>query len=219
MRFERKFETQNSDKSLLFSLLKSFDFVEVYSERNISSIYYDTREFTNYFDSESGISNRKKIRIRYYSDNFNNPLIEHKIKQAELGKKDYTSLKDFTNSETLPVHFIKSLNQPSNIFIPKKIDLVYLPNVFITYRRKYLESNTFNIRITLDNKIRFSSVNLTKGNFIVNRNVPSESSVLEIKYDQKTMLTEEFCENISQKLNLNSSRFSKYCDAVNYLNP
>ena len=40
----------------------------LFNERNINSIYYDNKNFKMYFDSIEGIVNRKKIRVRNYTE-------------------------------------------------------------------------------------------------------------------------------------------------------
>ena len=56
-------------------------FTQQYPDRNISSIYLDTLNYNFARDNINGVSERKKIRIRWYNNNLNNISIEEKIKK------------------------------------------------------------------------------------------------------------------------------------------
>ena len=58
-----------------------------YDDRLITSIYYDSENFTTARDNLAGISNRRKYRIRWYNDKTKNFNYEIKIKKDNLGKK------------------------------------------------------------------------------------------------------------------------------------
>ena len=72
-RYERKF-TLPASHSLrsVEGLIKgnSSLFREIYSQRKVNNIYFDTYRYSNYFDNVLGVSDRKKMRIRWYGETF-----------------------------------------------------------------------------------------------------------------------------------------------------
>ena len=68
-RVENKFVFNPKDKYKIINNLLRKGFIEIYQERQIKSIYFDTRDLKTYLDSVEGNIPRKKIRIRSY-DNF-----------------------------------------------------------------------------------------------------------------------------------------------------
>ena len=67
-RFERKFTIpiHRSVKSLVRIIKENRTFFrEVFQQRKINNIYFDTVGYNDYFDNVLGVSDRKKIRIRW----------------------------------------------------------------------------------------------------------------------------------------------------------
>ena len=77
-RYERKFLIRDP-------LINSFDLInpqrlfidEIYNERIVNSIYYDSDTLHLAKQTQAGLSFRFKVRIRYYGDNryINNPKL------------------------------------------------------------------------------------------------------------------------------------------------
>ena len=88
MRFEIKIPVEKKF-NLYFDHWKDFkkNIYRSYKDRFINSIYYDDENFTTAQDNLSGISNRRKYRIRWYDFEFKNFSYEIKIKKIILGKK------------------------------------------------------------------------------------------------------------------------------------
>ncbi len=72
-RFERKFTIPDG-----FTIVAIEQFIkqnkalfrEVFHIRQVNNIYFDTAAYNDYFDNVLGVSDRKKIRIRWYGDTF-----------------------------------------------------------------------------------------------------------------------------------------------------
>lgn len=65
-------------------------FSTAYPDRSVNNIYFDTEDFQYYRDNVEGVSNRRKIRIRWYGDWENrevSPVLEYKIKRGPVGYK------------------------------------------------------------------------------------------------------------------------------------
>ena len=94
-RYERKFLIRGLEKNQVESIIKSHPghFSEIFESRIINNIYFDTVNMSNFSENIIGISNRSKIRIRWYGSTFGNvenPLLEIKFKKGLLGRKKNT---------------------------------------------------------------------------------------------------------------------------------
>ena len=85
-RTENKYRINISKIHQLYEWLKSNNGEKIYPDRIVSSIYFDNLQLSSYNDSIEGVVPRKKIRIRFYNENFEQNsliLIEKKINSAE----------------------------------------------------------------------------------------------------------------------------------------
>ena len=94
MRFERKFIIPYEKKNLLDYFLKihPLNIQKLFDDRVINNIYLDDLNFNFFKDNIDGISDRIKIRVRWYGKTFGevkNPKLEFKIKQNTLGEKNF----------------------------------------------------------------------------------------------------------------------------------
>ena len=213
MRYERKYETNYHILNELKIFLKSNSFEEHFPSRIVSSIYFDTNNFKNYLDAESGNSDRAKIRARFYDFNVHNISIEIKRKKSELGYKDYFNIKEIDKVSNMQPIFLKKSDA---IFkLPKTIFSIYRPNIYVEYNRHYFISSDGALRITFDNSINFSRITNISNNFKIKKRFPYNSSVIELKYDANYLPSNKFLSNLFDRFNLTFSKFSKYCIAIN----
>ena len=83
-RLEEKIELHISDYIKILSLIKSNGGSEIFSERKISSTYFDNKNYDMFLDSEEGCLPRKKIRIRNYpNDKTTSFYLQKKISSVE----------------------------------------------------------------------------------------------------------------------------------------
>ena len=68
MRHERKFIVDENFHNIIAHYLYENRFIKEYPSRNINSIYYDSIEFNRFYESEEGISERSKLRLRFYDN-------------------------------------------------------------------------------------------------------------------------------------------------------
>ncbi len=176
-----------------------------YDDRLITSIYYDSENFTTARDNLAGISNRCKYRIRWYNDKSENFNYEIKIKKNNLGKKLFLksdrSLLDFnllfSNKNDLfkkkeNEFFLNYLN--SNNLVPK-MNISYLRSYFVFQKK---------IRITYDRKISYKLINKHS----LKKNIMKDfMNVIEIKFEPENT---SLALNLIQNSNFNPKRFSKY---------
>ena len=203
MRYERKY-ILNQNKELIFrNFLIKNNFKNLFEKRKINSIYFDTRNFKFYRENIEGISQRKKVRLRWYNDNINNSIIEIKNKNGFLGWKDYYKIK--INLDNLD----KNNNQFNKIKIFNKYNL--FPIVKITYFREYFLSFCGKFRATLDTDIKI--------NHKINKNYDDfhlDKSVMEFKYEKNNDTSfRKFLKSV--EFNFRFQKYSKYVSGLHLL--
>ena len=91
-RFERKWIFKGNDYlTLINSLIRSNFFFNIhYPSRKVNSIYFDTNNYSSIRQNLDGISEKKKIRVRWYGDkkNITDPILEIKSKKGSETKKE-----------------------------------------------------------------------------------------------------------------------------------
>ena len=152
----------NNKFDLNFSSWKdnSINIKKTFDDRIVNSIYFDTPDFTLAKDNLSGISNRKKYRIRWYNEDFNKLFYEIKSKKNNLGSKKIVSANNHQTDLKDIFSFKNKLLQKDN----KKDFLEYInylnlePKIQISYVRSYYEFKNL-IRITYDRNIKYKLIN------------------------------------------------------------
>lgn len=192
----RKESKYSFDNKSLFSFLKhlsSIGLKRLYQDRMVNSLYYDNTFLSMYHDSEEGVLPRKKIRFRWYDQNYDFKK-EVKISSYE-GRFKYSEKNLYQNN----------LNDLLNL---KIIDKSYGPlkaSILIEYKRSYFEINS--TRVTVDTNIKYyNSYNLSS------KKIVDPFSVIEIKTPMH--YSDDFICQITQKM---TDRFSKYCRGINFL--
>lgn len=217
-RYERKFTVPNS---LRYSTIEQFIkrntalFREVFHLRQVNNIYFDTASYNDYFDNVLGVSDRRKIRIRWYGETFGNiekPVLELKIKKGIVGDKWSFKLEpfildnDFTN-ETIQFVFKKS-NLPLPILESVKM---VTPTLLNSYSRRYYLSANNKFRITIDFKLLYHKIDKRFNNF----NFAPESDknkIIELKYGLED---DDVAKSISTEFPFRLTKNSKYVNGVN----
>lgn len=181
---------------------------------NVRSLYFDSLNNMDFVQKLSGISERKKIRIRIYNDNVNLCKLEIKQKFGEWQHKQSLSL---SGKEAGPIscgHYGELIKYFENSKVATKAYTImnqggYRPVVMITYDRIAFQHPLYNTRITLDTDIRATESNLNIFSPIENHwPVIAGNAVLEVKYSGKML---GFISNVLSQFNLTQSSFSKYC--------
>ena len=104
MRYERKFIIPYSKKNLLdyFLRVHPLNIKKLFNDRIINNIYFDDINFKFFKENVDGISDRIKIRVRWYGNTFGeieNSKLEFKIKQNNLGEKKFYKMENFFFNE------------------------------------------------------------------------------------------------------------------------
>ena len=202
-RYEMKYEVDTDHAHAIAAVVKTHPagFKKAYPDRWINNIYFDTPDFVTCQDNLSGISNRKKFRIRWYGspNEIVNPKLEIKIKDNNLGQK-----------RTLPIgsnrlqdiyKFIKT--QP---YTPEAL----VPVIKNRYRRTYFVNAEGNFRLTVDRAIsngRISFISQPLSAYMIT----SPKVIVEIKFDKPHL---KHHKEITRYLPFRQTKHSKYLTAV-----
>ena len=201
-RYERKFFISEINVQEVESIVNLHPamFFEIFHKRFVNNIYLDSPELNNYFDNNVGNMYRRKTRIRWYGELFDNiekPVLELKIKNGLLGRKLRYSLSSFKldndfNMQKI-IHIIQDKKIPEVIKEGVKSSQPALLN---RYNRKYFLSADKRYRITIDTDQVFFRIG-TQNNFYLNKLKSDVNVILELKYnidadDDANYITEHF---------------------------
>ena len=222
-RYEVKFILNEMNYSICKEWLNSETaFHKKYPNRIVNSIYLDDQNFSSVKDNLSGISERSKVRLRWYGDinTFEQkPCIENKSKKGRLGSKRYIHI------DTLPdnlckmklYEILKIINNEKDFKLASAKEYLY-PSLFVKYEREYFEEKD-KLRITIDHNIQFSPP-LVSRKISDHQFLNYNKRILEIKFGIRS---KDYVSSIIRNLNLVPSRNSKYLTGlatlgqVNYL--
>lgn len=189
MRYENKFVFDESSYSDVCTkiLMAHGNFTEIYSERTVNNIYLDTFDYKNYYDNLNGVMSRVKERIRWYGDKLiaHSPILEYKIKEGYLGRKEYFSMPDLCLNTFEYNEYLRKVeehidNSDKNIDMLNKIK-AKIPTLNNSYSRRYFLSADGRYRITIDKDICFSSIGYTYSHPM---RYASQNIVVELKYEK-----------------------------------
>jgi len=218
-RFERKFFVHNIDRAAVENIILHHPalFSEIYHERYVNNIYFDSLEFKNFIDNIDGNMYRTKYRIRWYGDIFTaveKPVLELKIKKGLMGDKKSFPLVPFKVDIGLSASMLKDVIRNSNIDSKIKFNLQgQVPVILNRYKRKYFQSNDKKFRITVDDEQSYYKINKFNNTFL-QRNKDSDNVIIEIKYDKKYDLE---AGEIAGKFPFRITKSSKYARFVELL--
>ena len=207
-RFERKwiFKSNNS-LALINALIRSNLFFRThYPSRNVNSIYFDTYNYTSIRQNLDGVSNKKKIRVRWYGnkDIIANPVLEIKSKKGFETKKESSSIKELDNIKLSDLDIIREK-------LNKKMKSKKIINPILTthYEREYFVSLNGKIRATVDYNLKSIFLNnSTQIDIVKNfKNI----CILEFKYS--TSLDKYVRENLKD-ITLRLSKNSKFVNSA-----
>jgi SPX domain protein involved in polyphosphate accumulation len=188
LRYERKFFVSDysyADIKQILHFHPSF-FREIYQERRINNIYFDSAGMASYYDNLDGNNQRLKVRIRWYGDLFEEnkkPVLEYKIKKGLLGTKQFFLLKPFTINEDFSREVIANASED----LPKDTRdylLSLQPTLLNTYQRKYYLSGDGLFRVTVDHHLKYYAIRYGRQKF-VNSIEDHNGTVVELKYESE----------------------------------
>lgn len=213
-RYERKYpqEVYSAAEVELFIRRHPALFLEAHPPRWVNSLYFDTPSLAGLADSVDGLSDRVKVRVRWYGvlhRRIRSPVIEFKRKRGRLGSKDRYTLAPFDfRTGVVPSSTEISGNPP----LPENVRaalLLLVPASLTRYRRLYYLSADRRFRLTLDADLAFYRV-LPASRRLVCMPDTFRGTVLEVKYSSDD---DEAARPVLEALPFRWGRYSKYCAA------
>lgn len=189
-RYERKFFISELSKYEIETVVKLHPsiFDEIYYERNINNIYFDSFDMTNFFDNVDGQSQRVKFRIRWYGEllgYIEKPVLEVKIKQGQLGSKLHYPIDSFCLDEHLTNDKMREIISAADIPDELKYILLSLNYTLLNrYTRKYYQSKDKKYRITIDSGMKYVQLSHLYNSYL-NGLVDYLHNILELKYEME----------------------------------
>ena len=218
-RFERKFIIPERLTHSIEEVIKSNSALmrKIFYPRFINNIYFDTPRFKYFFENIDGVSERMKMRIRWYGNlkgKIKKPVLEFKQKQGLTGKKNSIVLPSFDLKEIFSPGFSSSLFQKSNLDVGRKALMLSLkPTVINRYQRKYFLSFDKKFRITLDDQLEYFPLSSDK--HLSSRGLKdSLSMIMELKYSPTDQLESN---KITQEFPFRVIKNSKYVRGIQIL--
>ena len=213
-RFERKFVCDlDASQAALMVKTHPLLFRKPFPDRHVNNIYMDTLDQQQLRQTLDGISERQKIRIRWYGDlfgRFDRSMLEFKIKQGLLGTKKLFPLAPLRVEERFSFEdlrqTLKDSDLPAGVIAQLALNEPALMN---RYRREYYESNDRRYRITVDADIEYWG--LCNGRRRWQRSNEQPRTVIELKYDQEAA---NDADRVSHFLRVRLSRNSKYANGI-----
>ena len=213
-RYEIKYVLNESQLSHVLNLIKHHGFKKHHPKRIVNSLYFEDYNFNSIKDNLSGVSKRKKLRLRWY-DNSISPFLEIKKRHGRVGNKVKisTSFKNGDEVEKMSSReissFLKNINNVDNeILLHNNLE----PLLLVNYKREYFISKQ-GVRLTIDKKIKFSSV--SKFNSLsIQKKIRYNKSIVEIKFPIELR---ESLNSMFRRTELTPSRHSKYLVGVSKL--
>ena len=205
-RIEKKFVLGKYEEDTLKKILTINGFKKSFPSRYISSIYLDTLNFDFAKDNINGVGKRKKIRFRWYNEDYENIYLEEKSKQNFVVKKTIDLFKNVKSKKNL----VENLKDYFFVKTKKYKEFNYRFILKTNYLRSYWISEDKRIRATIDTSLNTSPIN------DLSRKLDLSETILEFKFSPSN---ETFFRNFFYKKNLNlrSKKYSKYLQSFNLL--
>ena len=216
-RLEIKFVSYASNFDTLMSWihLHPSGFYSPFPNRQVNNVYFDGYNYTAYTENLSGVSERTKVRYRWYGATIEPcaGTLEIKRKRNYFGWKLYHRVESAPYSPEMNWRSIRKkirnqISEQGRIWL----DLNPFPILLNRYRRRYFISGDGKIRVTIDtNQAVWDQRFKSEPNFLNKANLP-DTLIVEIKFDRKDR---EYASQTIQGLPLRVSRHSKYMTGVN----
>lgn len=183
---------------------------KTHPSRYVNSVYFDDPGYSSVRDNLAGVSDRRKLRLRWYHDHEGevlSPTFEAKFRHGRLGSKDRFFLEGM-GSEIMSLPFARLFSKVHDgIGGDEKflVDSYLSPTLHVCYKRDYYEGLR-GIRVTFDHQIRFYNP-LFQHKPFQGSAISYPHLIMEIKFAQseKDMLGASL-----RKFNLTPKRHSKY---------
>jgi SPX domain protein involved in polyphosphate accumulation len=129
----------------------------LYPPRRVQSIYLDTHDGRALEQNLAGITDREKLRFRWYGDKAHrvNGALELKVRRNMLGWKERLELEDSVDAEGVNrARFVAQLAEKANPQWRERLEAGLEAAQWISYMREYYRSADGIVRITVDHDLK-----------------------------------------------------------------
>ena len=128
-----------------------------YPPRQINNIYFDTADYQGLNANLSGVSERSKLRLRWYGGDLytvESANLELKCKQGWVGWKEINHVEQFFNlGEGTWSEFYRTLSGVLNSKARRWLQWAAYPVLINTYQRSYYVTPDQKVRLTVDTSL------------------------------------------------------------------
>ncbi len=219
LRFEVKIPIPAAQMQKLLLWLKTSPllFSQQYNQRSINSLYLDSCGLARYEENLNGISERKKVRLRWYGDvqNASTAKLEFKLRKSGKGKKILFKAPLNLTSENFSwrtaLHdCYAQLPDKGQIYLGNGI----MPILICRYQREYFISACEKIRATIDSEIEVFDQRYSDRLNIAKPQSLGHYYLLELKANEGF---ENELSDLIASCPLRPSRHSKYVNSIRKL--
>ena len=189
-------------------------FVETYPPRQVNSLYFDTRQADSLNDNLIGVSERSKLRFRWYGPDYSSVTgcLELKCKTNQLGWKARHPIPlEFDLTTWTWAAFVHKLRE--QVDGPFAIWLLATdqPVLINSCMREYHESIDHQVRVTVDRDVAaYEQVTYSAPNLRIQA-PPAHQVIVEVKCDAGLYRR---LSNVLSSFPLQVTRHSKYVDGL-----
>jgi len=232
MRFEYKYIVHESLMDKLRQTIMPFVRADRYSEAGgkgqyiVRSIYFDTPKFDYFFEKIDGIRDRKKIRMRGYNDDGNDPTVFLEIKRKfnipivkeRVSLPFSEAIRIFENLHRGNIHNHNGYAAEARRFFYHLMASRLLPVITVIYEREaYFDRFDGTVRLTFDKNLRsnaFPSLDELFGEGGAIRSL-DRHFILEVKFNKAFP---QWLMPVQSAFGLVKQSASKYCICVSQHN-
>ncbi|MEE9385058.1 MAG: VTC domain-containing protein [Nannocystaceae bacterium] len=218
-RYERKAHVSELDLAHIEQLVRLHPaaFREVFSQRFVNNIYFDTVDFRSLAENIEGDEHRTKYRLRWYGELLGKvarPVLELKIKSNAVGRKANFPVQSFRLELGFAARTVRDAILASDL--PPVVHLgvsACEAKLMNRYTRRYYLSACSRFRLTIDRNLEYYRIRPTHNTLIHNIR-DRDVVVVELKYDREH---DEVAHTISSYFPFLQTKSSKYVRGVHSL--
>lgn len=225
-RFELKYEVDHSLAWIIEQEVKKYGMKSsehgegARGEYTVTSLYFDSWDFNDHYERQSGLLDRKKLRARIYEPSLKDSKIIWLELKKKHGAKTLKKRVALSPSEWLtflekgPASLLEIKENEGSKKVGQEIIWNFLtapvkPTALIRYLRKPYRLD--DLRITFDQQIEACRAkNLNCADKIMTP-IENKGTILEVKFSSRPPI---WLERIIQNYNLRYSAFSKYSNSI-----
>ncbi len=189
-------------------------FQTTFPDRRVNNIYFESPDWSNYAENQSGVSNRCKCRIRWNGNSLQPDHARFEVKRRRNSTGDKL-VQDIDDSDSLLVNGVGGLyRQLRSRLDPRNrlyLDQCHHPILYNCYQRKYLGSPS-GIRLTIDTDLKFLKPEQLVNTTPKMARMRQFHAILEFKY---TLEDRSLVEQTLRRFPLRVTRNSKFVSGIN----